>query len=127
MLSRPGSLIYTLSSDGADAVIRLRTPGRPVLRITSAASRATLSIPQTARHPRFTDDDAPGDRAALAARYLAQEAGAGLRALRHGPPGGRHGDHGAHRAGGGVILGQATTDCTLAQIRRQLTRAAACA
>lgn len=126
-LAAPGGLIYNLSADGADAVIRLGTPTRPVLGYLSGV------ILDAALHPadggdmiRLNSDDAPWAIAALAARYLAREAGAGLRTCGTDRQGGRVIT--APIDAGGVILGLGDDRLrTVAQIRRRLRRAAACA
>ena len=127
VLSQPGSLIYTLSSDGADAVIRLGTPERPVLGYLSGAkSKVSLYPADGGSRIELNSDDAPWAVAALAARYLAQEAGAGLRTCGTDRQGGRVIT--APIGAGGVILGLGDDRLrTLAQVRRRLTRAAACA
>ena len=127
VLSKPGSLIYTLSADGADAVIRLGTPERPVLGYLSGAkSDAALYPADGGSRIRLNDDGAPWAIAALAARYLAAEAGGGLRTCGTDRQGGRVIT--APVGVGGVILGLGDDRLrTLAQIRRRLTRAAACA
>lgn len=127
VLSRPGSLIYTLSSDGADAVIRLGTPGRPVLGYLSGAKNDAALYPADGGSMiRLTDDGAPWAVAALAARYLAQEAGAGLRTCGTDRQGGRVIT--APIGAGGVVLGLGDDRLrTLAQVRLRLRRAAACA
>lgn len=122
-----GGLVYNLSADGADAVIRLGTPKRPVLGYLSGAKSDAVFYPADGGSMiRLTDDDAPWAIAALAARYLAQEAGAGLRTCGTDRQGGRVIT--APIGAGGVILGMGDDRLrTLAQIRRRLTRAAACA
>ena len=127
VLSRPGSLIYTLGSDGADAVIRLGAPSRPVLGYLSGAEDDACLYPADGGDAiRLADDDAPWAIAALAARYLAAEAGGGLRTCGTDRQGGRVIT--APVGVGGVILGLGDDRLhTLAQIRRRLRRAAACA
>lgn len=122
-----GGLVYNLSADGADAVIRLGTPKRPVLGYLSGAKSDAVFYPADGGSMiRLTDDDAPWAIAALAARYLAQEAGAGLRTCGTDRQGGRVIT--APIGAGGVILGLGDDRLrTLAQVRRRLTRAAACA
>lgn len=126
-LAARGGLIYNLSADGADAVIRLGTPTRPVLGYLSGAkSDAALYPADGGDRILLSDDDAPWAVAALAARYLAQEAGAGLRTCGTDRQGGRVIT--APIGVGGVILGLGDDRLrTLAQIRRRLRRAAACA
>lgn len=127
VLSRPGSLIYTLSSDGADAVIRLGTPERPVLGYLSGVKSAAALYPVDGDDAiLLSGDDAPWRIAALAARYLAAEAGGGLRTCGMDRQGGRVIT--APIGAGGVILGLGDDRLrALAQIRRRLCRAAACA
>lgn len=127
VLSRPGSIIYALSSDGADAVLRLGTPERPVLGYLSGAKDDARLYPADGDDAiRLTNDDAPWAIAALAARYLAAEAGAGLRTCGNDRQGGRVIT--APIGAGGVILGLGDDRLrTVAQVRRRLTRAAACA
>lgn len=127
VLAARGGLVYTLSADGADAVIRLGTPSRPVLGyLGGAKGDAALYPADGGSRIRLSDDDAPWAIAALAARYLAQEAGAGLRTCGTDRQGGRVIT--APIGAGGVILGLGDDRlCTLAQIRRRLRRAAACA
>lgn len=122
-----GGLVYNLSADGADAVIRLGTPSRPVLGYLSGAKDdAALYPADGGDRILLNGDDAPWAIAALAARYLAQEAGAGLRACGTDRQGGRVIT--APIGAGGVILGLGDDRLrTLAQIRRRLRRAAACA
>lgn len=126
-LAARGGMIYNLSADGADAVIRLGTPSRPVLGyLSSAKADAALYPADGGSMIRLNDDDAPWAIAALAARYLAQEAGAGLRTCGTDRQGGRVIT--APVGAGGVILGLGDDRLrTLAQIRRRLRRAAACA
>ena len=126
-LAARGGLVYNLSADGADAVIRLGTPERPVLGYLSGAKADAVLYPADGDDViRLTDDDAPWAVAALAARYLAQEAGAGLRTCGTDRQGGRVIT--APIGAGGVILGLGDDRMrTLAQVRRRLTRAAACA
>lgn len=126
-LAAPGGLIYNLSADGADAVIRLGTPSRPVLGYLSGAKNdAALYPADGGDRIRLAEDDAPWAVAALAARYLAAEAGAGLRTCGTDRQGGRVIT--APVGAGGVILGLGDDRLrTVAQIRRRLTRAAACA
>mgnify|MGYP000114673169 FL=1 len=126
-LAARGGLVYNLSADGADAVIRLGTPKRPVLGYLSGAEDDAVLYPADGGDAiRLADDDAPWAIAALAARYLAQEAGAGLRTCGTDRQGGRVIT--APVGAGGVILGLGDDRLrTLAQIRRRLTRAAACA
>ena len=127
VLSRPGSLIYTLSSDGVGAVIRLGTPERPVLgHLSGAKSDAVFYPADGGSMIRLTDDDAPWRIAALAARYLAQEAGGGLRTCGTDRQGGMVIT--APIDAGGVILGLGDDRLhTLSQVRLRLRRAAACA
>lgn len=127
VLSRPGSIIYTLSADGNDAVLRLGTPERPVLGYLSGAKRDAVLYPADGGDRiRLSGDDAPWAIAALAARYLAAEAGGGLRTCGTDRQGGRVIT--APIGAGGVILGLGDDRLrTLAQIRRRLRRAAACA
>lgn len=127
VLSRPGSLICTLNSDGADAVIRLGTPSRPVLGYLSGAKDDSALYPADGGDRiRLAEDDAPWAIAALAARYLAQEAGAGLRTCGTDRQGGRVIT--APIGAGGVILGLGDDRLrTLSQVRLRLRRAAACA
>lgn len=126
-LAARGGMIYTLSADRMDAVLRLGTPTRPVLGYLSGAKDdATLYPADGGDAIRLADDDAPWAVAALAARYLAAEAGAGLRTCGTDRQGGRVIT--APVGAGGVILGLGDDRLrTLAQIRRRLTRAAACA
>lgn len=126
-LAARGGMIYTLSADGADAVIRLGTPQRPVLGYLSGAKADAALYPADGGSMiRLTDDDAPWRIAALAARYLAAEAGGGLRTCGTDRQGGRVIT--APTGAGGVILGLGDDRLrTLAQIRRRLRRAAACA
>lgn len=126
-LAARGGMIYTLSADGADAVIRLGTPSRPVLGYLGGAKDDARLYPADGGDAiRFTEDDAPWAIAALAARYLAAEAGAGLRTCGTDRQGGRVIT--APAEAGGVILGLGDDRLrTLAQIRRRLRRAAACA
>ena len=124
-LAARGGLVYSLSADGADAVIRLGTPSRPVLGYLSGAKTDPALYPADGGSMiRLTDDDAPWAVAALAARYLAQEAGAGLRTCGTDRQGGRVIT--APIGAGGVILGLGDDRLrTVAQIRRRLRRAAA--
>lgn len=126
-LAARGGMIYTLSADHMDAVLRLGTPSRPVLGYLSGAKDDARLYPADGGDAiRFTEDDAPWAIAALAARYLAAEAGAGLRTCGTDRQGGRVIT--APVGAGGVILGLGDDRLrTLAQIRRRLTRAAACA
>lgn len=126
-LAARGGLVYNLSADGADAVIRLGTPTRPVLGYLSGAKRDARLYPADGGDAiRLSDDDAPWAAAALAARYLAAEAGGGLRTCGTDRQGGRVIT--APVGAGGVILGLGDDRLrTLAQIRRRLRRAAACA
>lgn len=126
-LAARGGMIYTLSADGADAVIRLGTPSRPVLGYLSGAKSDVSLYPADGGDMiRLNSDDAPWAIAALAARYLAAEAGGGLRTCGTDRQGGRVIT--APVGAGGVILGLGDDRLrTLAQIRRRLTRAAACA
>ena len=126
-LAARGGLVYNLSADGADAVIRLGTPERPVLGYLSGAKAdAALYPADGGSRIRLNDDDAPWAIAALAARYLAAEAGGGLRTCGTDRQGGRVIT--APIGAGGVILGLGDDRLrTLAQVRRRLTRAAACA
>lgn len=122
-----GGLVYNLSADGADAVIRLGTPERPILGYLSGAKDDAVLYPADGGDAiRLADDDAPWAIAALAARYLAAEAGGGLRTCGTDRQGGRVIT--APIGAGGVILGLGDDRLrTLAQIRRRLRRAAACA
>ena len=122
-----GGLVHNLSADGADAVIRLGTPKRPILGYLSGAKDDAVLYPADGGDAiRLADDDAPWAIAALAARYLAAEAGGGLRTCGTDRQGGRVIT--APIGAGGVILGLGDDRLrTLAQIRRRLTRAAACA
>ena len=126
-LAARGGLVYNLSADGADAVIRLGTPERPVLGYLSGAkSDVSLHPADGGDRIRLNSDDAPWAIAALAARHLAAEAGGGLRTCGTDRQGGRVIT--APTGAGGVILGLGDDRLrTLAQIRRRLTRAAACA
>lgn len=126
-LAARGGMIYTLSADGADAVIRLGVPSRPVLGYLSGARDDARLYPADGGDAiRLADDDAPWAVAALAARYLAAEAGGGLRTCGTDRQGGRVIT--APVGAGGVILGLGDDRLrTLAQIRRRLRRAAACA
>lgn len=126
-LAARGGLIYNLSADGADAVLRLGVPSRPVLGYLSGAKDDAALYPADGGEAiRFTDDNAPWAVAALAARYLAAGAGAGLRICGTDRQGGRVIT--APVGAGGVILGLGDDRLrTLAQIRRRLRRAAACA
>lgn len=126
-LAARGGLVYNLSADGADAVIRLGTPSRPVLGYLSGAKSDAILYPADGGSMiRLADDDAPWAVAALAARYLAAEAGGGLRTCGTDRQGGRVIT--APVGVGGVILGLGDDRLrTLAQIRRRLARAAACA
>lgn len=77
-----GGLVHNLSADGADAVIRLGTPSRPVLGYLSGAKDDARLYPADGGEAiRLADDDAPWAVAALAARHLAAEAGGGLHAV----------------------------------------------
>lgn len=122
-----GGLVYNLSADGADAVIRLGVLSRPVLGYLSGAKNDAILYPADGGDMiRLNSDDAPWAIAALAARYLAAEAGGGLRTCGTDRQGGRVIT--APVGAGGVILGLGDDRLrTLAQIRRRLTRAAACA
>lgn len=122
-----GGLVYNLSADGADAVIRLGTASRPVLGYLSGAKSDAVLYPADGGDMiRLNSDDAPWAIAALAARYLAAEAGGGLHTCGTDRQGGRVIT--APVGAGGVILGLGDDRLrTLAQIRRRLTRAAACA
>ena len=124
---RRGALVHNLSADGADAVIRLGTPERPILGYLSGAESDAVFYPADGGSMiRLTDDDAPWAIAALAARYLAAEAGGGLRTCGTDRQGGRVIT--APVGAGGVILGLGDDRLrTLAQIRHRLARAAACA
>lgn len=126
-LTARGGMIYSLSADGADAVIRLGTPSRPVLGYLSGAKDDAVLYPADGGDAiRLAVDGAPWDVAALAARYLAAEAGGGLRTCGTDRQGGRVIT--APVGAGGVILGLGDDRLrTLAQIRRRLHRAAACA
>lgn len=126
-LAARGGMIYTLSADGADAVIRLGTPSRPVLGYLSGAKDDACLYPADGGDAiRLADDDAPWAVAALAARYLAAEAGGGLRTCGTDRQGGRVIT--APIGAGGVILSLGDDRLrTLAQVRRRLRRAAACA
>ena len=126
-LAARGGLVYTLSADGADAVIRLGTPTRPVLGYLSGAKSDAILYPADGRDMiRLNSDDAPWAIAALAARYLAAEAGGGLHTCGTDRQGGRVIT--APVGAGGVILGLGDDRLrTLAQVRRRLRRAAACA
>lgn len=126
-LAARGGLVYNLSADGADAVIRLGTPERAVLGYLSGAKAGAALYPADGgSRIRLNDDDAPWAIAALAARYLAAEAGGGLRTCGTDRQGGRVIT--APVGAGGVILGLGDDRLrTLAQVRRRLTRAAACA
>lgn len=126
-LAARGGMIYTLSADRMDAVIRLGTPKRPVLGYLSGAKDDAVLYPADGGDAiRLADDDAPWAIAALAARYLAAEAGGGLRTCGTDRQGGRVIT--APIGAGGVILGLGDDRLrTLAQIRRRLARAAACA
>jgi hypothetical protein len=122
-----GGLVHNLSADGADAVIRLGTPKRPILGYLSGAKDDAVLYPADGGDAiRLADDDAPWAIAALAARYLAAEAGGGLRTCGTDRQGGRVIT--APIGAGGVILGLGDDRLrTVAQIRRRLRRAAACA
>lgn len=122
-----GGLVYNLSADGADAVIRLGTPSRPVLGYLSGAEDdVRLSPADGGDAIRLAGDDAPWAVAGLAARYLAAEAGAGLRTCGTDRQGGRVIT--APVGAGGVILGLGDDRLrTLGQVRLRLRRAAACA
>lgn len=126
-LAARGGMIYTLSADGADAVLRLGTKNRPILGYLSGAKNDAALYPADGGEAiRLADNDAPWAVAALAARYLAAEAGGGLRTCGTDRQGGRVIT--APIGVGGVILGLGDDRLrTLAQIRRRLTRAAACA
>lgn len=126
-LAARGGLVYNLSADGADAVIRLGTPKRPVLGYLSGAKDDARLYPADGGDAiRLADDDAPWAIAALAARYLAAEAGGGLRTCGTDRQGGRVIT--APMGAGGIILGLGDDRLrTVARIRRRLTRAAACA
>ena len=126
-LTARGGMIYSLSADGADAVIRLGTPSRPVLGYLSGAKSDVILYPADGGDMiRLNGDDAPWAIAARAARYLAAEAGGGLHTCGTDRQGGRVIT--APIGAGGVILGLGDDRLrTLAQIRRRLTRAAACA
>ena len=70
-LAAPGGMIYNLSADGADAVIRLGTPERPVLGYLSGAKGDAILYPADGGGMiRLSGDDAPWAVAALAARYI---------------------------------------------------------
>ena len=74
VLAAPGGMIYNLSADGADAVIRLGTPSRPVLGYLSGAKGDAILYPADGGGMiRLSGDDAPWAVAALAARYLRSE------------------------------------------------------
>lgn len=121
VLSRPGSLIRTPGSDGADAVIRLGAPERPALGYLSGA---VLHPADGGSMIRLTDDDAPWGIAALAARRLAREAGGGLRTCGTDRRGGMVIT--APIGAGGVVLGLGDDRLrTLSQVRLRLRRAAA--
>ena len=126
-LAARGGMIYTPSVDRMDAVLRLGTPSRPVLGYLSGAKDDARLYPADGGDAiRFTEDDAPWAIAALAARYLAAEAGGGLRTCGTDRQGGRVIT--TPVGAGGVILGLGDDRLrTLAQIRRRLRRAAACA
>ena len=126
-LAARGGLVYNLSVDGNDAVIRLGTPERPVLGYLSGVKSDAALYPADGDDAiLLSGDDAPWRIAALAARYLAAEAGGGLRTCGTDRQGGRVIT--APMGAGGVILGLGDDRLrTLAQIRRRLTRAAACA
>lgn len=126
-LATRGGMIYTLSAEGNDATIRLGAPSRPVLGYLSGArSDATLYPADGGDMIRLNSDDAPWAVAHAAARYLAAEAGGGLRTCGTDRQGGRVIT--APVGAGGVILGLGDDRLrTLAQIRRRLRRAAACA
>jgi len=126
-LAARGGMIYTLSADRMDAVLRLGTPTRPVLGYLGGAKDDVCLYPADGSEAiRLADDDAPWAVAALAARYLAAEAGGGLRTCGTDRQGGRVIT--APVGAGGVILGLGDDRLrTLAQIRRRLRRAAACA
>ena len=121
-LAARGGLVYNLSADGADAVIRLGTPKRPVLGyLGGAKSDAVLYPADGGDMIRLNSDDAPWAIAALAARYLAAEAGGGLRTCGTDRQGGRVIT--TPIGAGGVILGLGDDRLrTLAQIRRRLRR-----
>lgn len=126
-LAARGGMIYTLSADRMDAVLRLGVPSRPVLGYLSGAKSDAVFYPADGGSMiRLTDDDAPWAIAALAARYLAQEAGAGLRTCGTDRQGGRVIT--APIGAGGVILSLGDDRLrTLSQVRLRLRRAAACA
>lgn len=126
-LAARGGMIYTLSADGADAVIRLGVPSRPALGYLSGAKNDARLYPADGGDMiRLNSDDAPWAIAALAARYLAQEAAGGLHTCGTDRQGGRVIT--APIGAGGVILGLGDDRLrTLAQVRRRLRRAAACA
>lgn len=126
-LAARGGMIYTLSADRMDAVLRLGTPQRPVLGYLSGAKSDAILYPADGGDMiRLNGDDAPWAIAALAARYLAAEAGGGLHTCGTDRQGGRVIT--APVGAGGVILGLGDDRLrTLAQIRRRLRRAAACA
>lgn len=126
-LAAPGGLVYNLTADRMDAVLRLGTQDRPILGYLSGAKDDAIMYPADGGDAiRLTDDDAPWAIAALSARYLAAEAGGGLRTCGTDRQGGRVIT--APVGAGGVILGLGDDRLrTLAQIRRRLTRAAACA
>lgn len=126
-LAARGGLVHSLSADGADAVIRLGVPSRPVLGYLSGAKSDAILYPADGGDMiRLNSDDAPWAIAALAARYLAAEAGGGLRTCGTDRQGGRVIT--APIGAGGVILGLGDDRLrTMAQVRRRLRRAAACA
>ena len=126
-LAARGGLVYSLSADGADAVLRLGTPSRPVLGYLSGAKDDAALYPVDGGDMiRLNSGDAPWAIAAVAARYLAAEAGGGLRTCGTDRQGGRVIT--APIGAGGVILGLGDDRLrTLAQIRRRLRRAATCA
>ena len=127
VLAARGGLVYNLSADGAGAVIRLGTPERPVLGYLSGAKADAAMYPADGgSRIRLNDDATLWAIAALAARYLAAEAGGGLRTCGTDRQGGRVIT--APIGAGGVILGLGDDRLrTLAQVRHRLTRAAACA
>ena len=89
-LAARGGLVYSLSADGADAVIRLGTPERPVLGYLSGARADAALYPADGGDMiRLNSGDAPWAIAASAARYLAAEAGGGLRTCGTDRQGGR--------------------------------------
>lgn len=126
-LAARGGMICTLSADRMDAVLRLGTPTRPVLGYLSGAGDDVCLCPAGSGDAiRLADDDTPWEIAILAAGYLAAEAGGGLHTCGTDRQGGRVIT--APVGAGGVILGLGDDRLrTLAQIRRRLRRAAACA